>query len=110
METILTPCRVPWIISPSTSSVTLHHSESDVAPECVVVFGAWRFGGGGRKDNLRVEITFELCYYARVGPHSDTSGIEEIGYAIQFPIIGEWEDYFEWRDREWRRTGWCPNS
>ena len=110
MDTILTPCRVPWAISPSMSGVTLVHSESDVEPECKVVFGAGRLREDGRTDCRRVEITFKLCYFARVGPHSDSEGVEAIGYVVDPRIEVVTKDYLEWREQEWRKSGCCPNS
>jgi hypothetical protein len=108
METILTPCRVPWAISPSMSGVTLSHSESDVEPVCTVVFGAGRIQEDGRTDSRHVEIEFKLCYYARVGPHSDEEGVEVLGYTIDRPTICA-ADYLDWRVRQWRETGYCPD-
>jgi len=107
--TILTPCHVPWAISPSTSGVTLMHGESDVEPECVVAFGAGRLRADGRTDSRRVVVAFERCYYARVGPHSDTESVETIGYAIDRPIECEPARYLDWRARRWRETGRCPD-
>src|SRR5438477_12849739 len=87
VETVLSPCRVPWAISPSMSGVTLTHSESDVEPECIVLFGGGRLREDGRTDSRRIEITFNLCYYARLGPHSDREGVEEVlGYIIDPPV------------------------
>ena len=110
MQTILTPCRVPWRISPSTSGVTLRHSESDVEPECSVVFGAGRQRDDDRTDSRRVEITFERCYYARVGPHSDSESVEALGYVIEMPDDRPrdvWDAHQQYL-RRWRETGLCP--
>jgi hypothetical protein len=108
VDTILTPCLVPWAISPTESGVTLSHSESDVEPECTVVFGAGRLGEDGCTDSRRVEINFESCYFARVGPHSDTEGIDALGYKIDPPITCAAADYLDWRARRWREPGSCP--
>jgi len=105
VKTILTPCPVPWAVSPSMSGVTLSHGESDTRPECTVVFGAGRLQEDGRTDSRRVEIAFEECYYARVGPHSDREGVEALGYAIDPHITCMDADH----DRRWRETGCCPD-
>lgn len=109
MDTILTPCLVPWAISPTMSGVTLTHTETDVEPECIIVVGAGRLSEDGRTDSRRVEIVFKLCYYARVGPHSDTEGVGALGYMIEPPITcDDAEEYLGWRVRRWRETGNCP--
>ncbi len=108
MDTILTPCLVPWAISPSGSSVTLTHCESDVEPECTVVVGAGRLGQDDRTDTRCVEIVFKLCYHARVGPHSDSEGVEVLGYMIDPPKPCA-ADYLHWRVKHWRETGNCPD-
>lgn len=110
MQTILTPCQVPWAISPTTSGVTLTHSESDVEPECSVVLGAGRLTDDDRTDDRRIEITFNFCCFARVGPHSDDVGIEAIGYRIEPTYDGEMKEYLCWRSRQWRSSGTCPDS
>jgi hypothetical protein len=109
VDTILTPCRVPWAISPSMSGVTITHTETDVEPECTVVFGAGRFGEDGSTDSRRVEIVFKLCYYARVGPHSDSEGVDSLGYMLDPRIMCAASDYLGWRERRWRETGNCPD-
>ena len=64
MKTILTPCRVPWTISPSMSGVTLTHSESDVEPECTVVCGAGRLNVDGLVDTrLRMTVAGGADYH-----------------------------------------------
>jgi hypothetical protein len=108
-KTILVPCRVPWAISPSTSGLTLRHSESDTQPECTVTLGAGRLRADGRTDDRRIEIVFELSYYARVGPHSDTEGVEALGYSIVFPFEYDPADYLERRAHMWREAGYCPD-
>ena len=110
MDTILKPCHVPWAISPTTSGVTLTHSESDVEPECTVVLGGGRLTEDGRVDNRRIEVKFAQCYHARCDPHRDSEGIEAIGYQIVPKYDGAMNDYLDWRAREWRETGFCPNS
>lgn len=91
------------------SGITLLHGESDTKPECTVVFGAGRLREDGLTDSRRVEITFESCYFARVGPHSDTEGIEAVGYILAPPVTSAPEDYDEWRVGQWRQTGYCPD-
>ena len=91
------------------SGVTLTHSESDVEPECIVAFGAGRLGKDDRTDSRRVEIVFKLCYYARVGPHSDTEGVDALGYLIEPPITCAANEYPIWRVQQWRETGNCPD-
>lgn len=110
METILKPCRVPWAISPSTSGITLTHVETDVRPECLVVLGGYRPNEDGRMRDCRVEIEFDLCYYARCGPHDDSADIESIGYRIAGKFNGDTKDYLKWLEREWKATGSCPDS
>lgn len=110
VSTILTPCRVPWAISPSMSGVTLTHSESDVEPECTVVFGGGRLNADHRIDSRRIEITFKMCYHARLGPHADLETIEAIGYLINPAYDGDINDYSERCHRTWFATGNCPDS
>ena len=109
METILKPCRVPWAISPSTGGITLTHVEPDARPRCTVVFGGGRLNDD-RIDDRRIEIEFELGYFARCGPHDDTSNIESIGYRIAPKFDGAIENYSDWRRPEWKATGYCPKS
>jgi hypothetical protein len=110
METILTPCRVPWAVSPSMSAVTLTHAESDVGPKCSVVFGGGRLTADDLTDLRRIEITFERCYFARTGPRDDRLGIEELGYRVEPDYTGYFDDDIGWRHRQWRATGNCPIS
>lgn len=107
--TILKPCRVPWAISPTMSGVTLQHCETDAAPECSVVFGAGRLRDDDRTDSRRVELLFENCHHARVGPHSDTGGIEEIGYTTMEQPIFDPANYLSQRLRLWKESGFCPD-
>ena len=108
--TILKACRVPWSISPSMSGLTLRHCETDVEPECSVVFGAGRLRDDDRTDSRRVELVFEGCYHARVGPHSDTESIEAIGYKVVELFEFDAADYLSRRSRLWRESGLCPDS
>jgi hypothetical protein len=107
---LLTPCKVPWAISPSGSEVTLSHTETDIAPECKVTFGAGRLTDDNRTDCRHVEILFEACYFTRTGPKSDNEGIESVGYEVTPRFEGKMDDYLNWRTTEWRRTGNCPTS
>jgi hypothetical protein len=75
-----------------------------------VVLGGGRLCEDGCTDDRRIEITFKLCYYARVGPHEDTQGIEAIGYEVVGELQDEARDYLDWRETEWRTTGLCPDS
>jgi len=109
MPTVLTPCQVPWNISASGSGVTLVHTESDVEPECTVRFLAGRLQDNNRTDIRHVEITFRKCYFARLGPHGDSEGIEAIGYRIDPPRPAGLE-YIDWLRQRWRETGFCPSS
>jgi len=92
------------------SGVTLSHRETDVRPECTVVFGAGRLGDDGLTDSRRIEIDFESCYFARTGPHPDWEDIEAIGYAVEPTFDAGQENYLDWRVRRWLETGSCPDS
>ena len=109
METIVTPCRVPWMVSPSGSGVTLSHGEGDTEPQCTVVLGAGRLREDDRTDGRRVEIAFDMCYHARVGVHGDGEGVEALGYKVDDPVLAG-VDYLDWLVRRWRETGFCPRS
>jgi hypothetical protein len=91
------------------SGLTLQHRETDVAPECSVVLGAGRLGDDGRTDSRRIELVFEGCYHVRVGPHSDTEGVEAIGYEVVAPFKFDPPDYLSGRARLWRQSGLCPD-
>ncbi len=110
LPTILTPCRVPWLISSSTSGVTLIHSESDTEPECLVILGGGRLTPDGRTDSRRIDITFKMCYHARLGPHADSDTIESVGYTIDANYDGNINDYLQWLRHTWTETGLCPAS
>ncbi len=92
------------------SGVTLVHRETDVEPECSVVFGGGRLRDEGGTDDRRIEITFKFCYFSRTGPHSDSEGVEAIDYEMAEKFDGPWQGYLEWRRKEWERTGMCPDS
>ena len=92
------------------SGVTIVHSESPVKPECTVTLGANRLGTDGKTAMCRVEIRFELAYFARIGPHDDYVTVESIGYAIEPTFEGDVGDYLQWRLRHWKETGNSPDS
>ena len=110
MKTILKPCRVPWWISPTSGCVTITHTETDVAPGCIVVFGGGRLQDDDKTDNRRIEITFDDCYFARTGPHSDTEDIESIGYELTPKNDALTRDGLGKYIARWRSTGICPDS
>ncbi len=110
MSTILQPCLVPWMISPSMSGVTLCHSESDTRPECTVVFGGGRLQKTGSIDSRRIEISFEDCWFARSAPKPDNKGIEAVGFKVIGNSSTSDGDYLEWLRSEWNWTGICPRS
>lgn len=93
------------------SGVTLIHTETDVAPECTVVFAGGRLTSESRTDSRRIEITFESCYFARVGPHDDRETIEVLGYEVDRPSeLVDVAHYIDRRNRIWRESGNCPDS
>jgi hypothetical protein len=110
VATILKPCRMPWAVSPSTSGLTLTHCETDVSPECTIVFGAGRMRPGGGTDDRRVELAFEHAAWTRTGPKDDNSGIESAGFEVPGAYSGPMEGYLDWRRRIWLETGICPDS
>lgn len=109
-ETVLTPCRVPWSISPSGSGLCLKHTETDIAPECSVTFGANRLTADGTLAGGEVEIVFDGCYFARVSPKSDVSDIDECGFRIENGKAETLEGDIVWPPREWVEKGVCPDS
>jgi hypothetical protein len=88
----------------------LLHSETDVAPECSVVFGGGRLQSDGKTDSRRIEIAFELCYFTRTGPKPDTGGVESLGYDLIPKYDASINDYLTQRATQWRATGLCPDS
>lgn len=119
MPTILKPCSVPWMVSPSGGGVTLRHCQDD-EPDCSVVLGGGRLEPQESKlwiDSRCIEITFQNVSYARVGPHPDTKDITFIGYEIQtdFEALGfsGKEDLIQqrqWLDNYWRTHDVCLDS
>jgi len=108
-KTVLTACRVPWAVSPTTSGLVLTHSESDVEPTASIVLGAGRLRDDDLTDDRRVEITFGGCFFSRFGPKSDDHGIESVGYDVDEPFPYDPANYRELRARIWRETGFCPD-
>jgi hypothetical protein len=93
------------------SGVTLTHTETDVEPECTVVFGGGRLRDDDLLDDCRIELTFQSAYYARAGWHDDDVGIEAIGYTITGvePFHGAPHEYVAWAADRWRKLGCCPD-
>ncbi len=106
VDTIVTPCRVPWAISPTDSLVSLRHLETMSSTECAVVLGA----NSMSRKRLRVEIEFDFCSHTRTGPHDDSEGIAAIGYKVDWPFEGSLDDDHELGSRLWAKTGFCPDS
>lgn len=110
MLTRLRNCEVPWAISPTSSGITLIHEETDVSPKCRVVLGAGRLNSDGLTDLRRIELVFELAFFARATPHGDSQSPPDYG----FEIIDDYDDdislYLEWRHQKWITTGVCPDS
>ncbi len=114
MTTILKSCRVPWDVSPTSSGVTLIHTETSVAPECSVIFGGSRLHEDCFTRDVRVEITFQSAWHARLGPKSDNADIDSAG----FQVLGGYDDpgdhrldhYLDWRTASWREQGLCPDA
>lgn len=92
------------------SGLTITHCETDVEPRCSVVFGAGRLRDDDRTDSRRIEVFFERCSYARVGPISDTEGIEAIGYEVVESFEFDAATYVSRRSILWRESGFCPDS
>ena len=105
-RTLLTPCPVPWMVSPSTGAVTLNHMETDTEPECTIVFGGGRMSEEGQLDSRRIEIDFEMCHHARTRPLN--GGVDTI-YPVEPTYDGHYEGYLDWLRREWKATGLCPS-
>lgn len=110
LETVLLPCRVPWNISPSMSGVTLTHCETDVEPECSVVFGGGRICDDLKFDSRVIELSFKLCYFARTGHHRDSETIAAIGYKFDESFDGAGEFNYKQYLEQWKTTGFNPHS
>ena len=92
------------------SGLTLTHCETDVEPQCSVVFVLAGFETTTGPTLGRIEVVFEGCYYARVGPNLDTEGLESIGYEIDEPFEFDAANYLSRRTSLWRESGFCPKS
>ena len=110
MSVVIKPCKVPWWVSPSMSGLTLHYAETDVAPECSIVFGGWHLGYESQSDMRRIELRFHMASHARAGTTSDEEDIEASGFEILGGYDGPDDGYQDWRARTWRETGTCPDS
>ncbi len=110
MKTQLLPCNVPWVISPSSSGVTLFHSESDEQPDCTVVFGGGRLQESGKIDLRRIELIFEVCRFARAAPKPDNAELESCGFDLsRLPNFGD-DVSLQGFKSAWLRDGYCPES
>lgn len=114
-HTLLRHCRVPWQISPSSGGLTLRYSETDVEPECTVTLGGGRIQETGSTDGRAIEITFDLCWFARAGHHFDTESISSLGYSIE-SLPGEpkggpdWYAFYKEEQQRWLTSGICRRS
>jgi hypothetical protein len=97
------------MISPSNSDVTLTHTETDVAPECRVVFGAGRLQSDSKIDSRVVALTFAECSHARVSPKADNAGLGSEGFEF-LEDAPKGIAYRNWISEEWKRRGYCPSS
>ena len=107
VKTQLTPCKAPWMISPSIGAVTLTHTETDVRPECSVVLGGVGRTEKGEPDSRRIEIEFGMCYHTRTLP-LDGGGVHRI-YPVEPRYEGDVNEYLDWLQREWMTTGLCSS-
>ena len=105
-RTLLTPCRVPWMVGPSTSALRLTHMETDTEPRCSVVLGGGRMSEEGQLDNRRIEIDFELCHHTRTLPLGG-GGVSAI-YPVEPDYEGDMSGYLDWLRGQWKATGLCP--
>ncbi|MES1200877.1 MAG: hypothetical protein ABUS57_05455 [Pseudomonadota bacterium] len=109
MNPVITPCRVPWSVSPTMDGLTLTHSNDD-EPRCSIVFGGGRLTESGLTDDRRIEINFASAYFARVSAKDDNEDIDASGFTVVRMDEGPSDQYLEWRRRRWRQTGFCPES
>jgi hypothetical protein len=99
------------MISPSMSGVTLIHRESDVGPECRVVFAGGRIQENGLIDSRRIELAFESCALARAAPKHDNKGLDAEGFELLENLPADPRlNYLRWLASEWKRCGYCPRS
>jgi len=107
---VLVPCQVPWMISPSTSGLTLLHSEDD-EPHCSVVVGGGRITETGRIDSRRIEVTFHECESSKFMLLGDREDLDSKGYVLRSAARDvETSRYLQWFAAEWRSSGTCPES
>ena len=78
------------------SGLTLMHVETDVAPECSIVFGGGRMGPKGLTDMRRIELQFLLTSHVRAAPKHDDKDIEASGFQIVGGYEGPGKDYLKW--------------
>lgn len=110
MAIVIKPCKVPWSVSPSMSGLTLTYAETDIEPECSIVFGGGRIGPTGLTDMRRIELQFSMAGQVRCTAKGDDEDIDALGFHVAGGYDGPIEDYLQWRRREWQGTGLCPDS
>ena len=107
----LRPCQVPWMVSPSMSSLTLVHAESDVEHKCSVVFGGGRLTATGQIDTRRIEVAFHGCERSGLALLPDDAGVEHRGYELRSEGRSvAMADYPQWLISRWQASGSCPDS
>jgi len=109
MTVVMKPCKVPWSVSPTMSGLTLTHMETDVAPECSIVFGGGRMDPNGLTDMRRIELQFVTASHVRAATKHDDDDIEASGFHIVGGYDGPGQGYLNWRKRNWCDTGICPD-
>lgn len=83
------------MVSPS-GGLELRHVETDVGPECSVMFPAGRINADDKLDQRFVEVVFRGGAFARVHWHDDTSGVECLGYGSPEPVVDAWPMLDTW--------------
>lgn len=108
---VLLPCQVPWMVSQSTSGLTLTHTESDVEHDCSIVFGGGRLTEAGRIDSRRIEVVFHGCERSTLGQTLDDEDLQNKGYELRSEARAvATDEYPRWLISQWRQTGICPES
>lgn len=64
----------------------------------------------GLVDDRRIEIKFSCGDFVRIIPKRDGEEAEDIGFDVLERYDGPWQQFLEWRNDVWRRTGLCPYS
>lgn len=106
---VLVPCKVPWMVSPSMSGLTLIHCEND-EPECKIVFGGGRMTTSGM-DSRRIEVTFHGCESSRFGLLRDEEELASKGFYLKSDArFVEASEYLAWFKSQWLTCGLCPES